>query len=236
MKSLSEINLSAHDKAWMIIGPKYHNWTFEKLCENLQKKKGVEIDPTSIKEYLKKNTVVPIGSGIRAKRATANREVAVSQKVERQLDRDAIKAEQEGNFDPKNVGDGRQKVVRGINLRRGQVEFRKKLLEAYGRRCAITNCNCPDTLEAAHILPYRGAETNHVQNGILLRSDIHTLFDLGKIGIDPVSYRVIVSKSLKGTGYEELNRVKLRPPLQSASKPNKEVLQEHLGRWGLIPR
>jgi hypothetical protein len=217
----------------MVIGPRYHNWTFEKLYENLRKKKGVDIDPASIKEYLKRNAVPLVGSPTSAKRGRANRHAAVSQKIEGQLDRDAKKAEQEGSFDPTNIGDGRQKVIRGINLRRGQVEFRKKLLEAYNRRCAITNCDCPDTLEAAHILPYCGADTNHVQNGILLRSDIHTLFDIGKIGIDPISHKVIVSKSLNGTDYEGLKREKLRLPLQSGNQPNDEVLRKTFGAVGI---
>ena len=217
----------------MIIGPKYHHWTFEKLCENLRKKKGVDIDPTSIKEYLENNGVFPAGSPASLERGAANRQTSTNQNIDMQLDRDAEKADREGNFDPKNTKDGRNKTVRAINLRRGRPKFRKKVLEAYGGRCAVTNCDCPDALEAAHIIPYRGDYTNHVQNGILLRSDIHTLFDIGRIGFVPGSHEVIVFRSLKGTVYGNLKGRKLRLPSQPESRPNEEALRQHLERCGL---
>src|SRR5258705_4430106 len=103
--------------------------------------------------------------------------IAANQTIDEQLDRDAKNAAREGAFDPKNLKKHKNWIFRQINLRRGQPEVRKKLLAAYSGRCAITDCNCSYALEAAHIYPYGGADTNHVQNGILLRSDIHTLFD-----------------------------------------------------------
>jgi hypothetical protein len=156
------------------------------------------------------------------------------QHIEKKLDRDAEEAERQGNFDPKDVREGRRRVLRAINLRRGQLEFRRKLLEAYGRRCAVTGCDCPDGLEAAHVHPYRGDETNHVQNGILLRSDIHTLFDIGKIGFAPNSYKVIVAKSLKGTVYAKLKGKVLWLPLDPTNRPNEDALRQHLEWCGLI--
>jgi hypothetical protein len=226
MKKLEEIlpKLNAQEKAWIRIGPKYHEQTVEIVRQRLRRKTGEDVDPASIKEYLKT---------IRPKRGAASPQSAARRNIEEQLVRDAKKAEREGNFDPKNIRDGRQKALRGINLRRGQLGFRNRLLEAYSCRCAITNCDCPDTLEAAHILSYRGEDTNHVQNGLLLRSDIHTLFDMGKIGIDPTSHKVIVSESLNGTIYEKLKRRRFRPPSRSGDRPNKEVLRKHLAEWGL---
>src|SRR5207245_9204033 len=112
----------------------------------------------------------------------------------------------------KNLKESREKVIREINLRRGQPEFRRKLLRAYGGRCAICGCDCADALEAAHIRAYGGDETNHIQNGLLLRSDLHTLFDLGSIGIEPQTRKIIVAKSLLGTVYEKLNGRKMRLP------------------------
>ncbi len=50
-------------------------------------------------------------------------------------------------------------------------------MDAYGGRCAVTNCDIEDVLEAAHISPYNGPSTDQVYNGLLLRTDIHTLFD-----------------------------------------------------------
>ena len=52
-----------------------------------------------------------------------------------------------------------------------------------------------ETLEAAHIIPYKGSSTNHIQNGILLRADIHTLFDLDLLRIDE-NYLIHLDKSI----------------------------------------
>jgi predicted restriction endonuclease len=59
----------------------------------------------------------------------------------------------------------------------GQINFRSKLLKIYNEKCAISATNLPPVLEAAHIVPYQGVETNNITNGILLRSDFHILFD-----------------------------------------------------------
>lgn len=89
-----------------------------------------------------------------------------------------------GDFNPRNKADGRRRIERLVTIRQGQPMFRAKLMEAYDRRCAVTGSRIEETLEAAHISPYLGAESNHVCNGLLLRADIHTLYDLGLIRID----------------------------------------------------
>ncbi|MBE2321408.1 HNH endonuclease, partial [Solirubrobacter sp. CPCC 204708] len=76
-------------------------------------------------------------------------------------------------------------TLTAVAQRRGQSTFRNQLLEAYDLRCAITGSNAVAVLEAAHICPYRGDHTNRVDNGLLLRADIHTLFDLGLIWVTP---------------------------------------------------
>ena len=78
-------------------------------------------------------------------------------------------------FDPSNIEDARKRISRMIAQRRGQRAFRNNLFDAYGGRCAITGCEVPDVLEAAHIFPYRGEETNKVKNGLLLRVRPETL-------------------------------------------------------------
>jgi HNH endonuclease len=87
-------------------------------------------------------------------------------------------------------GDERERLFRQIRARRGQRAFREKLRARYGDRCAISGCNILDVLEAAHIRPYRGDLDNHVENGLLLRADLHTLFDLDLIGIEPFTLTV----------------------------------------------
>lgn len=110
-------------------------------------------------------------------------------------------AEQQGAFDPDDIEDAKTRVRASIVRRRGQHAFRQILLDAYGGRCAVTGCDVADVLEAAHIVPYQGDATHVVNNGLLLRADIHTLFDLGWIAVDPVSMTVLVHPELWQTQY-----------------------------------
>lgn len=122
--------------------------------------------------------------------------------------------------------DARVWALTAVAQRRGQAAFRAQLLEAYGQRCAITGSNAAAVLEAAHIRPYRGKHTNRMDNGLLLRADIHTLFDLGLIWITP-ERRVVVAPSLAGTDYRELSGQEIRKPAQSSQYPNPTYLAEH---------
>ena len=74
----------------------------------------------------------------------------------------------EDEFDPENIQDAREKTARTIFIRRGQSKFRKKLIDAYEAKCAFSRCDALPALEAAHIIPYKGDNTNHVSNGLLL--------------------------------------------------------------------
>lgn len=80
-------------------------------------------------------------------------------------------------IEPVGTEDTRVTTMRAIRLRQGQPKFRSALLENYEGLCAITGCQTVALLDAAHITPYRGEHANRESNGILLRTDIHTLFD-----------------------------------------------------------
>ncbi|MAS93124.1 MAG: hypothetical protein CMO55_08000 [Verrucomicrobiales bacterium] len=138
------------------------------------------------------------------------------------------------DFDPANIQDGRLTEIGNIVRRRGQPAFRRQLLEAYGNRCAISGCDVSETLEAAHILPYSGPETNHPANGLLLRSDIHALFDLGRITIDPETMTVEVDPALVGTEYEQFHGKELPEPCEQSAAPNREALKRHRENRGLL--
>ena len=88
-----------------------------------------------------------------------------------------------------------------IKIRGGQSKFRKNILKKYNFKCAVTGCSTTDVLEAAHILQYSESGINHSSNGILLRSDIHVLFVLDKLKINPKSFRIEIDKSLKSSEY-----------------------------------
>lgn len=114
----------------------------------------------------------------------------------------------ESRYQPK-LEDEREIINRQIKARRGGEKFRKKLLEKYNSTCVITGCKIVSILEAAHIKPYRGVNDNHVTNGLLLRSDIHTLFDLDLLGINPKTLTVKVNEEAMKDGYEDLDGKKL---------------------------
>ena len=122
--------------------------------------------------------------------------------------------------------DARVRELRAIALREGQHEFRNALLKAYEGKCAITGCAVAEILEAAHIYPYRGAHTNRTDNGLLLRADLHTLFDKGLVYVD--THGVIqLDDRLSGSEYEYLSGRRLRLPLNSADRPHAEHLAHH---------
>lgn len=129
-------------------------------------------------------------------------------------------------FDPASVEDGRSRILGMVRRRQGQAAFRRLLLEAYERRCAISGCDVEAVLQAAHIHPYLGSGTNAVSNGLLLRADLHTLFDLGLIRIAEDG-RAIVSDDLKGTPYFEFQGVAINRPAQPYARPSPLALRWH---------
>lgn len=127
-------------------------------------------------------------------------------------------------FDPTDLEDARERISREITCRRGQRAFREALLRAYDGRCAITGCDVKDVLEAAHIVPYLGPLTNRTDNGLLLRADIHTLFDCGLITIDTRTRTVRVAARLLGTDYGRLDGMPLRSPAAMGDAPSGQAL------------
>ena len=157
-------------------------------------------------------------------------DVEVSANANPRIQRPAVldpEAAEEQPFDPANQEDARDKVLREIRARRGQRQFRDALIDAYAGRCAITGCSVRDVLEAAHITPYRGPETNHVTNGLLLRADLHTLFDTRLLAVDPDTLKVLVAPSIQDPAYRELHGKPLRTTLTNASAPSAAALRQH---------
>ncbi len=132
--------------------------------------------------------------------------------------------------EPINQEDARQRTIAAIVRRQGQPEFRNKLIRAYEGRCAVTGCSAKEALEAAHIEPYMGKRSNVVANGLLLRADIHTLFDRGYISIDARSMSVIVDTKLEGTEYAELSGRRIFKPRSKADRPTPKALEKH-SQW-----
>jgi len=140
-----------------------------------------------------------------------------------------IQAEQDGKaaFNPITVRDGREWVLASIVRRRGQAAFRNSLIEAYSGTCPVTGSKVEPILEAAHIIPYLGPTTHHVQNGLLLRADIHTLFDLQLLAVDPVSLAIVLSPDLASSEYAGLAGRFLTLPANPFQHPSRDALRAH---------
>lgn len=127
-----------------------------------------------------------------------------------------------------------ERALRAIRSRRGQPRFRQSLVEAYDGRCALTGCDAPAALEAAHVRSHSAGGGYETRNGILLRADLHTLFDLGLLGVEPTTGRALLHPELLGTRYEtELASAVLRPPRNPADRPDGQALAERNAEFGL---
>jgi putative restriction endonuclease len=129
---------------------------------------------------------------------------------------------------PLGGGFGQPLVVRP---RLGQRSFRVAVLDAYGRRCAVTSERTLPALEAAHIREYADVQTHSLSNGILFRADIHKLFDAGYVTVTP-EFRFEVSKRIKeefenGKDYYRLHGSSIRLPADHAHTPDTEALWWH---------
>lgn len=122
--------------------------------------------------------------------------------------------------------DAREKIMQVIRLRRGQERFRNELRDAYGDACMMTGCCVLSVIEAAHIKPYRGPADHHVTNGLLLRADIHTLYDLNRIAIHPDTLKICLHHSLAESEYQHLEGQGLK--VGQNTRPDIHVLKE---RW-----
>lgn len=136
-------------------------------------------------------------------------------------------------FDPSSVLDSRQRAAVTIMLRRGQPRFRRDLLRVYEGRCAVSSCDAAEALEACHISPYRGEATNLITNGLLLRADLHTLFDLGLFVVDSRAMKIRIAPSLARTSYKDLAERTLRIPNDPAAAPSEAALDAHRSWAGL---
>ncbi|MBH1406247.1 HNH endonuclease [Stenotrophomonas maltophilia] len=143
------------------------------------------------------------------------------------LEQQARAAEASDKFSPADEIDERRRVLAAILRRRGQPVFRKALLDAYSGRCAMTDCDSIDALEAAHIRPYSGQSSNVVSNGILLRADMHTLFDLHLVSVIPDSLRITLAPVLRRSQYSVLEGRELATPASTNLMPNTESLAWH---------
>ncbi len=151
------------------------------------------------------------------------------QQVNERLNKNYINEESYYYVDQNQERYGKDQIVKS---RLGQGSFRILVTETYHRQCAITSEKTLPVLDAAHIKPYSDEGPHMIQNGILLRTDIHSLFDKGYMTVD-TEHHVLVSNRLhedfgNGKIYYAYHGKKLALiPDKSVDLPSKEYLQWH---------
>ena len=113
----------------------------------------------------------------------------------------------------------------------GQGTFSALIRDIYHRRCAVTQEKALPALEAAHIKPFADVEEHTISNGILMRSDVHRLFDAGYITVTP-DYQVEASRRMKedfndGENYRQLHGSRIWVPESEFQRPDPKALQWH---------
>ena len=117
-------------------------------------------------------------------------------------------------------------------VRLGQGAFRVLITDAYSRKCSISGERTLPVLEAAHIKPYAESGPHFISNGLLLRSDLHKLFDSGYLTITD-EYKIEVSNRIKqeyenGKEYYQYHgKILHNIPNKDMNKPNKNYIEWH---------
>lgn len=107
--------------------------------------------------------------------------------------------------------------------RKAQDRFKANLMKVYDGKCCISRVNVESTLSGAHIEPHHINGNNSSCNGLLMRADIHKLFDDDLIAINPQTLEVLVHESLRETIYGEFNGKILLERLDG-KRPSEEIL------------
>lgn len=118
-----------------------------------------------------------------------------------------------------------------VRQRLGQGTFRVWVTDIYRRQCAVTREKALPVLEAAHIKPVAQGGLHRIDNGLLLRTDVHALFDRGYVTVTP-DYKFRVSRRLKddfdnGEYYRQFQGGELWLPPSAEDKPQREFLEWH---------
>jgi putative restriction endonuclease len=120
---------------------------------------------------------------------------------------------------------------RSVRPRLGQATFRIAVLDAYDRACAVTGEHSLPALEASHIRSYAQEGPHEIRNGLLLRADLHRLFDTGYLTVTP-ELLLEVSKHLhgdyhNGRSYYPLQGTQVHVPSAASERPERKFLEWH---------
>ncbi len=118
-----------------------------------------------------------------------------------------------------------------VTPRLGQGAFRISVTDAYNRACAVSGGKVLPALDAAHIRAYGSGGSHEVSNGLLLRRDIHSVFDAGYVTIDE-DLKFVVSDRVRtdfnnGNEYRRLHGTLITVPALPKFQPDRSVLRWH---------
>lgn len=139
---------------------------------------------------------------------------------------DFIIDEQHGIIDvsSNDFQDERDIQLARIVRRKQQGKFRRMLLEAYNGQCAVSGYDAEPALQAAHISSYLGPKSQTASNGLLLRADLHLLYDNMLLSVDPDNMRIHLASALQNTRYEQYEGLTIRLPRYKDQRPSPERL------------
>ena len=127
--------------------------------------------------------------------------------------------------------DERTIKVAELVQRVGQQSFRKELIRAYDGTCAMSSCDVLPALQAAHISAYRGPKSQLTSNGMLLRADLHLLYDAHLLSVRPDSMKIDVAESIGNSAYAELAGKQILLPREKGDRPSEKRLDSHYKRF-----
>ncbi len=142
----------------------------------------------------------------------------------------SISTIEENGYTLVNMDSEKLKKTRMVSERKGQSYFKLIVSTAYNNRCCVTGEITPELLEAAYIQPYMNETSNHIQNGLLLRSDIHRLYDNNLLYIDE-DFTIHISSKLISDYYKNFNNTKIKLPTQNFKLPSKDALKSRFDEF-----
>lgn len=148
--------------------------------------------------------------------------------------RDA-ESQESGSGEPTTVAPV-PRAKRQISARRGQPGFRKALLERFDMQCCVTGSKVIHVLEAAHISTIPGMDDHRAENGLLLRSDVHTLHDLGLLALDPDNLRIHTASVIARSEYAKFRGKRLTAPAHVAAQIDRESLRQRWERFTAVKK
>ncbi|WP_251023037.1 HNH endonuclease [Streptomyces sp. ISL-10] len=205
--------------------PKYRCWT--KTCKAEFEEPAVETVPVTTYRARYESGWIDLHGHVSGGELRQLCEEQRSQNALRRLRWDDFRARVETgkNATPLDVIDTSREVIAGghtertVRARKGQPAFRAALLESFGQVCAFTGPMPAYVLDAAHLYSYAANGKHHTSGGLLLRKDVHRLFDLGQIAIEPNTLTMDVAPQTRAwDAYAKLHGSPLAVPITATHK------------------